>query len=186
MQAENFELLNVEHVLEISGISRGSLYHHFEDFSELLEAAEIEIFSIYVDLTIEKITSVVQASTSREVFIERIKKVTRATQNPDLTVLRAQRIGALARATGNERFRKALGLEQQRLTDSLADLFREAQEKELSAREYDTHAAAVFIQAYTIGRAIDDIAPHRVDPEAWYTLIDSVVENFFVPRNATS
>jgi AcrR family transcriptional regulator len=183
MQSENPELVNVEHVLEISGISRGSLYHHFEDFSELLEAAQIDIFSIYVDLTVEKIGAVVQNAKSREDFIQGIKKVTRATQNPQLTTMRAQRIGAIALATGNERFKKALGLEQERLTDSIADLFREGQEKNLAESFFDPRVAAVFIQAYTLGRIVDDITPNHVDPDAWNALIDSIVEGVFIPNS---
>jgi CDGSH-type Zn-finger protein len=41
-----------ENVLDISGISRGSLYHHFEDFSELLELAQVRRFASYVNKSI--------------------------------------------------------------------------------------------------------------------------------------
>ena len=32
----------VDEILEASGISKGSLYHHFEDLGELLEIAQVE------------------------------------------------------------------------------------------------------------------------------------------------
>jgi len=180
MQAEHSESLSVELVLEVSGVSRGSLYHHFEDFFELLEVAEIEAFSLYVDLSVERLSEMLQNSKTSAEFVKGIRKATRATQDPALTELRAQRISAIARATHNERFRTALGVEQQRLTDSIADLFRESQEKKLTSTNYDPHAAAVLIQAYTLGRIVDDIIPNRVDPEAWFALIDTVVEKVFI------
>ncbi len=31
----------VDEILDKSGISKGSLYHHFEDLAELLEAAQV-------------------------------------------------------------------------------------------------------------------------------------------------
>ncbi|MEY3277978.1 MAG: hypothetical protein RLZZ426_464 [Actinomycetota bacterium] len=180
MQTEHSESLNVEQVLDLSGISRGSLYHHFEDFFELLEAAEIEAFSLYVDLSVERLSEMLQNAKTSEDFVKGIRKATRATQDPALTELRGHRISAIARATNNERFRTAIGVEQQRLTDSITDLFRESQEKNLTSPNYDPHAAAVFIQAYTLGRIVDDITPNRVEPEAWIQLIDSIVEKVFI------
>jgi hypothetical protein len=35
----------------------------------------------------------------------------------------------------------------------------------------------VFVQAYTIGRLIDDISPAQTSPEHWNYLIEMVVEN---------
>ncbi len=39
----------VEMILQHCGISKGSLYHHFEDVEELFEAAEISRFITSVD-----------------------------------------------------------------------------------------------------------------------------------------
>ncbi|MFZ9750906.1 MAG: TetR/AcrR family transcriptional regulator, partial [Candidatus Nanopelagicales bacterium] len=41
--------ITVEMILQQSGISKGSLYHHFEDVEELFEAAEISRFILSVD-----------------------------------------------------------------------------------------------------------------------------------------
>ena len=40
----------VDEILETSGISKGSLYHHFEDLSELLEVAQVERYAAWVCL----------------------------------------------------------------------------------------------------------------------------------------
>ena len=39
----------VEQLLEMSHISKGSLYHHFHDFSDVIEQAQVARFSRYVD-----------------------------------------------------------------------------------------------------------------------------------------
>lgn len=177
---EPYEDMSVERVLEISGISRGSLYHHFEDFYALIEAAELQRFTEYVDTSIEKISIVVETATSAQELAAGLKKITRATQKPEVAFLRADRIGAIARAINNPRFAAGLRLEQERLTQALADLTTRAQERGLARKDVDARAAAVLIQAYTLGRIVDDFSITQVDPEAWNGLIDLVVEQVFI------
>ena len=43
----------VDEILEKSGISKGSLYHHFEDLGQLLEVAQVERYAQWVDRSIE-------------------------------------------------------------------------------------------------------------------------------------
>ena len=40
--------LTSELILEKSGISKGSLYHHFEDFDDLIETAEVILSLIHI------------------------------------------------------------------------------------------------------------------------------------------
>jgi AcrR family transcriptional regulator len=66
----------VDEILELSGISKGSLYHHFEDLAELLETAQVERYAIWVDRSIEAITGMIAKIKSREELLEGLKKVT--------------------------------------------------------------------------------------------------------------
>jgi len=176
--------ISVEQVLEESGVSRGSLYHHFEDFYELLEAAEIENFSTYVDLSIEPLSRVIHESKTLEQVIAGIHRGTEVTQHPTVLAIRFQRIQALSRSYGNERFHKALGREQERLTSALADLVREAQEKGWFRKDLDARAAAVLVQAYTLGKVVDDITDVHMGENAWVSLIDDIVLNVLIQKPA--
>lgn len=170
------EVLSVDQVLGVSQISRGSLYHHFEDFYHLLEVAEARRFAKYVDLSIEKMSEILQRSKTKEEARLGLLKSTRATQSPDIDWMRRQRIMALARASESTRFHKALGQEQQRMTDAFVEIISAAQEKGIVRPDLDPRAIAVLIQAYTIGRVVDDITTKQVDPDAWYSLIDNVAD----------
>lgn len=169
------EQINVDEVLNVSGISKGSLYHHFEDFSDLLEVAYLRRFAAYVDLSSDAIAEIIATSTSRDELLNGLREITRRTQAPDLASLRLERLRAIGLAGGNERFRARLAVEQQRLTDVLADLVREAQAKGWCRPDFSPHVIAVFIQAYTLGRVLDEIAESPIDNDEWVAFIDHMV-----------
>ena len=173
------EAIIVDEVLSVSGISKGSLYHHFEDFSDLLEMAYLRRFAAFVDASSASIAEVIATSTSRDEMLTRLREITRRTQSPELAGLRLERIRAIGLAGGNERFRLRLAVEQQRLTDALADLVRESQAKGWFRSDFPPHVIAVFVQAYTLGRVLDEIAEEPVDNEQWVAFIDHVLAASF-------
>ena len=181
MDTENPEKVGVEMVLEKSGISKGSLYHHFEDFPSLLEAALVYRFHRVVDSSIALIANTVATATTREEFFADMEKVTAITHSREMTAIRFERARALGHAGTSERFREALGVEQQRLTLAFADLVREAQSQGWVTNDIDPMAAAVFIQAYTIGKLIDEVTAEPVDEQEWLKLIHRMVERTFTP-----
>jgi hypothetical protein len=105
--------------------------------------------------------------------------ITKATQRHDLSKFRLERARALANAEGNLRFQKALATETDRLTSLLEDLCREVIEKGWFRKDLNPRALAVFIQAYTLGKLVDDFSPNRVSEDEWNALIDGIVFHFF-------
>jgi len=168
-----------EQVLEISSISKGSLYHHFIDFSALIDTARVIRYSRWVDRSIQLLTDVTTSTKTREEFFAGLTEVTKLTQSPSSRSSRFERARILGLAEGNPRLMHDLGEEQQRLTDSITDLVREAQERGYMRKDLDASAIAVLIQAYTLGRIVDDVTVNHVDPEKWIQLISEVVEKGF-------
>ena len=181
MDTENPEKVGVEMVLEKSGISKGSLYHHFEDFPALIEAALVYRFHRVVDSSIALIANTVATATTREEFFADMEKVTAITHSREMTAIRFERARALGHAGSSPRFKEALGVEQQRLTLAFADLVREAQNQGWVTTDIDPMATAVFIQAYTIGKLIDEVTAEPVDEQEWLKLIHRMVERTFTP-----
>ena len=157
----------VDEILDKSGISKGSLYHHFEDLGELLEAAQVQRYARWVDRSIGLIVPILSAAKTREDIIEGLKKVTAYTQSRNYQQARFARARALANTELSDRFREQLGAEQERLTSALADLVSEAKNKGLYRSDIDSRVVAVFIQSYTLGKIVDDIVPNPVNQEKW-------------------
>ena len=180
LDGEDPEHITADQVLTLSHISKGSLYHHFADFEELLEAALIRRFSQNVDLSVDALLNIVSNSNTREEFVSQLGALTADQQNPNRSRFRLERARAAGLTFSSPRFRDELGVEQQRLTDAFADVVAEAQNRGWIEPALDARAVAVFIQAFTLGRVVDDIAPEKVDPDAWIRLIMRVVEDAVV------
>jgi AcrR family transcriptional regulator len=164
----------VEDVLAASGVARGSLYHHFGDFPALIEATLVRRFIVGVDYSNAIITDISATSATATEFFARMYEMSDDAQHPNRAHRRAERARELGMAHSNERFRALLSVEQERLTNTLVDAVEVAKEKGWVRNDLDSRAIAVFLQAYTLGRAVDDVAITKVDPEAWNTLIRAV------------
>ena len=161
----------VEQLLEKSNISKGSLYHHFEDFHDVIMQAQVLRFARYVEEDIAALTNVLLASTSREDMFGRLDQISRATHDPARSGRRADRIEILAGARHSEKMKNALGPTQARLTGAIADLVREMKAKEFVSENLDPGSVAVFIQAYSLGLIVNDVSNEPIDLEEWHAMI---------------
>jgi AcrR family transcriptional regulator len=161
----------VEQLLEISHISKGSLYHHFADFSDVITQSQTGRFATYVAEDIELLTTVMVNTTSREDLLERLEQVARAAHGPDRAKRRIDRAAIISSSQYSETGRAALAATQQLLTDAMSDLVRELQERKLIDAAVDPQAFATFVQAYSLGLVLNDVTENPVDQEVWIALI---------------
>ena len=155
------------------------MYHHFEDVDHLIESAYARRFSAVVDANIFLITEMLSHADSRESMLEQLREVTRISQSPERASNRYERARIVAMAEHNERFRLVLQEEQERLTDALADHFREMQEQGWMNKDFNPRVGSVLIQAYTLGKVVDDFAKAPVDPDEWNMVIGAILEKVF-------
>lgn len=171
--------INGQMMLRISGVSHGSLYHHFEDVSDLVEFALTAMFTKSVDQNIAILSDLVINSTTKDECFRRLLEVTRATQERALFGDRARRAGIIAMCASNPRLASKVAKAQARLNKTYAELFALLQERNWMSRDFDPHAASILIQAYTVGKIFDDISTDPVDPSQWIALIDSILIKVF-------
>ena len=165
------ENIQVDEILEKSGISKGSLYHHFEDLSELLEYAQVQRYAAWVDRSIGLIVPVLSGAKTRDDIIEGLRILTKYTQSVEYKSTRFTRARALANSERSSRFQNAIGIEQDRLTTALQDLVEEAKNKGLFRANLNARVIAIFIQSYTLGKIVDDIVPEPMKQENWDNFI---------------
>ena len=115
--------ISAEMIINIAKVSRGYLYYHFNDLSELIETALVRTFTKSVDLSIELMTRLLDEVSTPEELYEAIRDMTVVNQSADRRETRFNRIRLLGLASQNPRFAAKLAIEQRRLTSSHAALF---------------------------------------------------------------
>jgi AcrR family transcriptional regulator len=174
--------VSVDEILDISGISKGSLYHHFEDLGELLEVAQIARYAAWVDRSVGLIISIISVAKTQDELFAGVMKMSEITQSLEFRTHRYERARTIANSVSSPRFAAALAIEQKRLTDSLEDVIREVKEKGFFRKDLNTRVAAVFIQSYTLGKIVDDVVDAPVDQKAWNDFINGMVKSFMFPK----
>jgi AcrR family transcriptional regulator len=169
--------VTVDAVLEASGVSRGSLYHHFGSFPDFMDYANAVRYSTYVDASIAGIVAVVTGAKGKAELLEGARMLTR--QTAQTAPNRADRLRILALAAQRPGLRALLSTEQQRLTNETAAALGAARDRGWLRPGLDTKVAAVLIQAYTLGKIVDDIAEEHIPAEAWEAMIMDLMAKVF-------
>lgn len=181
--------IRVEKVLEESGISTGSLYHHFDDFGHLIETAMAERYVEILRPGLILLEAALDEADDLDDLRKRIYAGGLAYAKLNTPEARFERARILARAGKSERLMEILGEQQLELTDAYEEMFRRAQHPDgWIDPELDPKAMAVFIQTYTFGRIVDDVTPDRMEQEKWLELTFAVFIRTFVrdPKAAGS
>jgi AcrR family transcriptional regulator len=165
----------VDEILDKSGISKGSLYHHFEDLAELLEAAQVARYADWVDRSMAAIVGIMSKAKTKDDLFEGVKKMTTLTQSVEFKGFRYERARTIGNSQGHQRFQDLLATEQERLTSGLTDIIREVIEKGYFDKKLNPQVLAIFIQSYTLGKIVDDVVTNPVNSQDWDDFINHMV-----------
>lgn len=168
--------VNIDEVVAAAGVTTGALYHHFGSVNGLLVEAVVSLFAANVDDNIRTLETILDDCTTVGEVRQRLAAMTRATQDPDRRAVRMHRARVLSQTATEPELAARIDAEQRRLTDTIADTVARARQRGWFRPEVDPHAFAVFVQAYTLGRVVDDVTSEPVSQDAWVALIDMVID----------
>lgn len=179
IDAEGVDAVTSDRILRSTGISKGSLYHHFTDFSELIEAAMARQFSRTVDWSIAGVAEVMTKARTHEELFSLLGQLLVETHSPVRAVHRLRRAMLAGITVGNPRFQQTLAGEQDRMTQAMTELIHQAQKRGWITSEVDAHASAVLVQAFTLGLVVNDIASKGMEPLQWARLMERLIVRVF-------
>ena len=176
LEQQSPDELQVDSILRASGVSKGSLYHHFEDGRALIDEALLRKFSSGVDEHAGFIAQILGSADTQLEAALAFRLLTIDSQRSDLRDRRSSRMAKILRAERDPAFAKKLSLEQIRLNNAFSAQILRMQEKGWFRDDFDPSAGALLIQSYTLGRRIGQITADIVTEDAWNTMIFRVIE----------
>jgi AcrR family transcriptional regulator len=160
------EKLGLATVLKHSGVSHGSLYHHFEDFHDLVELAVVKRYIRRLSEVTPPIRSLLEARDKSEV-----RTLSEALFRQMITADRARnrrdQIEALGSLRNQPRIAARMEEAQRALIEERAAIFAEFQNRGWIRRDLDPSALAGFLQGMILGRVVDDVMDHHIDADEW-------------------
>lgn len=169
------EAVETAEVLERAGVTTGALYHHFRDMNHLLEEAMARRFPVGVRESLVMLKDGLAKATTLADYQKFMSDLTEVSQAPANRPRRTERAHYLALAFASESFREVIAQQQTEMTAELTDVLQGVQQRGWLRKDLNPKAVAVFIQAYTLGRIIDDISNDPLDPAEWNRLIVTVM-----------
>jgi AcrR family transcriptional regulator len=176
------EGVDINEILKRADVTTGALYHHFRDVPHLLEEAMARRFPLGVRDSLAMIREGLESAQTLEEYQAFMRTLTEVSQAPENRTRRMERAHYLALAFSSETLHDVIAQQQAEITDELTEVLANVQERGWLRNDLSPKAVAVFIQAYTLGRIIDDITDDPVDPADWNQLIVSVMSDALSPQ----
>ena len=167
LEETSYDSIKSENVLSRSGISRGPMYHHFENFDDLIETAQTQIYARYAGGVIVAIRSLIAEQTDPWLARKEIGLLVHIKANQNSNILRWQCLGVLHNAASTRGFRYKLWETQEAINQEWIKTYQICLERGWADPTRDPRVFAYMMQSFIIGRVYDDIAPMKIAQEDW-------------------
>lgn len=162
-----------------SGVSNGSLLHHFGSLDALLSTAEAMRYERAISARLSAAREMVVASGDLDALRGVVARAAQAVAAGSFDELRWVRLSALSFARHRPDLQELLGRTIRSLRDELAELFGDLRAKDLVRYAVPAGAAAAFLHGHTVGRLVEDIIDDPLPAEQWVRLLDVTVRGGF-------
>lgn len=172
--------VRVDTVRDSSGVSIGSIYHHFHDRDGLIVAGQVRRFARFAEAEIAALSEIVQRAADREAFRRAIRSMTLLASSELRVAERWARVAVLGSTVGRPALEEEIRRLQTRLTDEFQAHVAQGQARGFFRSDLDARAVALFVEAYSLGRALDDLDDRAVTDEKWEQVVWAALEGLLV------
>ncbi len=179
---EGIDALRIEVVCERVGVTKGSLYWHFQDRQGLIREALFEQLRRLSAEQIESLDKAIDSGASREEYLLRVAGTLVDPFDTNESEARWQRWEMLATARRDPELRKMMADLQRAHQRYLVDIALKAQQRGILRRDVDPSAVAAAITAIALGsNNLSYLDADGPTPEAWNGLLLLMIDMLFPP-----
>lgn len=175
--------VRIDDILNETGISKGSLYHHFGGREGLIAAARVTQFSRFVAEDAKNVRDTLTKTNTLQEYIASTSALVELGDDLERERARHNRLSVIASSYGRPELREALALQQHSHTETIAEAVRYGQEKGWLRTDVDARAVAVFVQGYNLARVLLDIDTEPVATTDWDQVVRVALGSFFVTQS---
>jgi AcrR family transcriptional regulator len=168
--------VRIDEVRDRSGVSIGSLYHHFGDRDGLIVAAQVRRFARFAEAEIAALSDIVERSEDVDQFRRAIRQLTLHSASQLRTAERWARVAVLASSVGRPELAEEVRAIQTRLTDEFQAHVAQGQARGFFRSDLDPRAVALFVEAYSLGLVLNELDERPVSEQSWEKVVWSVID----------
>ena len=169
-------------IAEVLGIKEPSIYHHFSNRTELVNAAYVEWYwqCLETDIPVEAMMMLVE---TKEDYVRTVRKTMEWSYKPERHHARAIRLSVLGAAQRNPELAVAINDMNKKFLATIADSVMVAQQKGWLRAGLDPMAIAYWLHGQIIGRVVAEMDPGHVDLAQWDKVsFEAVLGLMFAPE----
>lgn len=163
---DGFDMFNVQKVLELAGVSRATLYLHFSDVDDLIEAALVATYAQEIAVNRALLDDLIDKCPDKQSFRNALRDVIDLTSRIPAAV-RLRRTHTIALCATRPTLAAAIAKEQDELTAACEHTVREAQRRGFARADLDARVFGEMMQAIPLGRIVGDAGSERISDERW-------------------
>jgi AcrR family transcriptional regulator len=153
-------------IAENLGIKEPSIYHHFTNRTELINAAYVEWYwqCLKTDVPVEAMMVLVE---TKDDYVRALRKTMEWSYQPERHHARAIRLSVLGAAQRSPELAVSINDINKKFLASIADAANVAQQKGWLRTDLDPMAIAYWLHGQIIGRTVAEMDPEHVDLAQW-------------------
>lgn len=176
---------NLENVLRESGVSRGSLYHHFGSRHGLISHCEAQLLKESLKSENELIRLLIESGKSGEELFNMLSVLIRTLGSDSMLDQRARRIRTIAASMEDDNLRAMLADSQIKGSQYLADSYEMAKQRGLIKPKVDIETIVYLTQAMFLGRILVDITDRSDLSDSVNDAIVLVLRTLMNPKDSS-
>lgn len=183
---KGIDALRLDDIVTEVGVTKGSIYWHFEDRQDLVKAAIAEQIRRFSAETVDVVSEAIEHSADKNDYLKRILPFIVDPFDKTLVRERWGRLSILVETQNDPELKEMMHEVQARHLEVVVELMTDAQSRGYLRADLDPRAVAVALSVINLGsNIIDVLGDSAPEPDAWWNMMLFFINSMF-PTDASN